>query len=138
MQIERITLEKMKQNYHLMIECWDEVDQRKAMGMIFNPDWDLYKALEKEGRLFLYNIESGGFLSIISSPDLHRKNHLMAVTDVMWIPIEQRGTLKQALPLIEKDLKNNKIDFFSITVKSREDETLHGYKLQEKTFQRAL
>lgn len=138
MQIKRVTLDEMKRAYASIEECWDEVDQRKAMSMVLNPDWNIYKELEKTGRLFLYIVGERGFISVIASPDLHRKGHLSAVTDVIWIEKEMRGGFFRAVPVIEEDLIEAGVDILSITVKSREEDEIYGYSLYEKTYQRRL
>ena len=138
MQIERVTLSDLKNIFSMIIATWDEVDQRKKLGLVLNPDWKIYEELERQGLLFVYTLEDKGYASFIASPDLHRKGHLSAQSDVVYIDPKHRGEFEKCLPVIEKDLKERGIDFVSMIVKTRVDESLYNYTLYEKTYQKVL
>ncbi len=138
MQIKRATLSDMKNIFSLIIKTWDEVDQRGKLGLVLNPDWAIYEELEKQDLLFVYTLEDKGYACFIASPDLHRKGHLAAKSDVVYIEPEARGEFEKCLPIIEKDLKERGVDYISMTVKTRVDDVLYDYKLYEKTYQKVL
>ena len=138
MPIERVKLVDIKNMYSSVIKTWNEVDQRKDMGLALNPDWGLYEQLEESGRLFVYTVGSTGYASFILSPDLHRKGHFSAVSDVIYIKPEERGILEECLPCIEKDLKGSGADHISVVVKTRSNKSLYDYTLYEETYQKVI
>ena len=128
----------MKGIVDMIHKTWNEVDQRKDMGMTLDIDWDSFKMLEDQNCLHMYTFEDKGYAVFMLVPDLHRKGQIQAVSNVVYIEKEYRGEFNSLLELIKVDLRDQGADFLSMVVKAREEDELYGMRLFEKTYQEKL
>ena len=126
-------------------KVWDEVDQMNDI-MTFDPALDAFKAMEDTGQLRCYTMrQSGtlvGFALYLIQPVLHCKGKFHAVSDVMYIEKEYRGLGATLLDLVQRDLKEEGVNWFTFIVKAGLDngrlaEKL-GCVLHEKLYQKEL
>ena len=126
-------------------ECYDEVDQRREL-FEFDPDIESYDKLNKSGMIRFYTMreecELVGFMIFIIQPALHIKGVFNASSDVMYIRKEHRGLGKTLLELVQEDLKEQGVKWFTFGVKSWLDDgklgKAIGCKLYENIYQREL
>ncbi len=115
------------------LSAWEEVDQMKGTFEL-NPDVEAYEALESAGMLRLYTMRVSegtpliGYALYIIQPVLHCKGNFHAVSDVMFIDKEYRGLGEHLLTLVQDDLREEGVKWFSFTVKA----WLDSGKLAEK------
>ena len=126
--------------------AWGEVDQL-ADHMELDPDWDKAKQMEDMGmwRTYTSRNEEGemvGFICVIIQSLLHSKGNYHAMTDVAYVKPEYRGKFKTLLTLVEEDLKEEGVKWFSFVLKSwdKRGKFLEdmGFTLFENTYQKKV
>ena len=126
--------------------AWDEVDQLKAVTE-FNTDWDKIFALEEMGmwRTYTSRTDEGelvGLICVLVQNQLHSKGLYHAMTDVAYVKPEHRGNFKTLLSLVEEDLKEAGVKWFSFTLKSwdKRGDFLEkmGFTLHENVYQKVV
>ncbi len=130
----------------LLQAAWDEVDQL-AEHMELDVDWEMYQKLEDVDMLKLYTArtEEGelvGFVCMHIQPIMHSKGNYHALTDTSYVKPEHRGDFKTFLNLIEEDLTEEGVVWFSITLKAwdKRGKFLEdmGFTDQEHTYQKKV
>jgi len=104
---------------------WEEVEQYKDK-IKLNPDFNKYIELDNLGMLHVVTARReqdlkliGYFISVIMPP-LHHKDHLFAVSDIIYIAPEYRGKLLglKLIKYTEKKLKEKGVSVLNITMKT--------------------
>lgn len=121
-QIESLTdcLDEMKE---LINEHYDEVNLYPEY-ISCNPDYDKYLELDKTGNLILVTFREDeaikGYCIYFVSRDLHSKDHLCAVNDVIFLHPDHRGGTESAemLATIEEELKDRGVSTMIINMKA--------------------
>ena len=72
---------------------WKEIAVNKDK-IKLNPDWDAYHALEQNQRLKIFTARSEeelvGYFVVITGSNLHYKDHVFAVNDILYLKKEHR------------------------------------------------
>ena len=67
---------------------WLEV-QHDIIAVKLNPDWDIYKSLEKQGSLYIFTCRDGnklvGYFTALIVPNLHSKGHFKVMNDAIFL-----------------------------------------------------
>jgi hypothetical protein len=88
------------------------------------PDWDMYQALEDANLLHFYTMRENGFLAgyfaMIAMRDLHYKDHIFALNDLIYInPKSRKGfNAWRLIKFAERDLKDVGVSVMHINVKT--------------------
>jgi len=130
----------------LLQACWEEVDQL-AEHMELDPDWEKFQQLQDMGMLRTYTSRNNegemvGFICVIIQSLLHSKGNYHAMTDVAYVKPEYRGKFTTLLSLVEEDLKEEGVGWFSFVLKSwdKRGKFLEdmGFTLFENTYQKKV
>ena len=101
-------------------ECWDEVDQMNTECDV-DPDWEQYEQMNNAGMIRYYTVYDGdelvGFAIFIISLSLHVKGKYIASSDVIYLKKPYRGKGAEFINLIQEDLREQKVQRFSINIK---------------------
>ena len=140
-------LSKIKDEmFPLFKAAWDEVDQL-AEHVELDPDWDKIWQLEDMGmwRTYTSRTDEGelvGLICVIVQNLLHSKGNYHAMTDVSYVKPEHRGNFKTLLSLVEQDLKEEGVKWFSFTLKSWDKRggflEKMGFTLHENVYQKVV
>ena len=145
-KLSRLSVEQVKQMMDVVQNLWDEVDQRNEL-MDLDPDYDLYRLLEKENTWYFMLAEykeSKSFYSFFVQPSLHNKGHKQLVPDFIYVDPAHRGLGVADILLLtaEHIAKREGANWASITLKSfqKHDDLVDrlGYELYEQTFQKVI
>lgn len=102
----------VEQNPHLVLEHWNEVVIDKRRGDKPIPDWETFKALEKNNSLITFiAYQDGiviGYAMFVLHRDLHQKENLVALNDAVFIQKDKRptGAGGKFLKYCDAELKN--------------------------------
>lgn len=99
-----------------------EVEETK-LEEILTPDKELYLLLNETNSIRYYEVvyehEIVGFASFFVNPSLHHRGKFNAVSDVVYVKPEHRGCGMDFINYIKDELKNEGVDMFSITFKTK-------------------
>lgn len=139
-----------------MATCWDEakklsVEHYAAIAhyqdIPLNPDDDAYRMLEANGRLRIYTIRDEdnrmmGYQIFILGKNIHYKDSLQAVQDVLWITPSWRGFGHKFIDWCDSNLHGEGVQVVMQHMKAKHafGETLckMGYELQDLIYTRRL
>lgn len=131
----------------LIKQHWDEVAFNKE-SIPLNPDWDFYSAIYLNGYLGIYTVRKGsllvGYLTIIARPHHHYKDHIYAVSDLIFLHKDHRKGLAgyKLLKFAEEDLKDKGVSVTNLSCTTNKDLeplfTRLGYTLAEKVYSKHL
>lgn len=91
---------------------WEEINHDDE-AYPFDPDWDLYSALEDVGALSIFTVRDGdrlvGYFSVVKSPNPHSKGKFIFCNDVIFLHKDYRkGFVGHKLfQFVEKCLKED-------------------------------
>jgi len=108
--------------YQLFLAHWREIALNKEQ-IKLNPDWDTYFQLELDGRLDIFTARDNGvlvgYVFVLKSRHLHYKDHLMAITDLVYIhPDHRRGwNAKRLFQFVEKCLMADGVSMLTMGMK---------------------
>jgi len=101
---------------------WEEIAVNKDK-IKLNPDWDAYHALEQNQRLKIFTARSEeelvGYFVVITGSNLHYKDHVFAVNDILYLKKEYRKgrTGIKLIKFAEKYLKDDGVSVLNINTK---------------------
>lgn len=101
---------------------WEEIALNKGK-IALNPDWEAYEALESSGKLKIFTARNDdrliGYFVVIVGVNLHYKDHVFAVNDILYLDKEHRKgrTGLKLIKFAEKCLKEDGVSVLSINTK---------------------
>lgn len=101
---------------------WEEIAVNKDK-IKLNPDWDAYHALEQNQRLKIFTARSEeelvGYFVVITGSNLHYKDHVFAVNDILYLKKEYRKgrTGIKLIKFAEKYLRDDGVSVLNINTK---------------------
>jgi len=101
---------------------WAEIAVNKDK-IFLNPDWDIYEEFEQQGRLVIFTARDDGkligYCAVLVGKNLHYKDHVFAVNDVLYIDKSYRKgfTGINMLKFAEKYLKDDGVSVMQINTK---------------------
>jgi len=101
---------------------WEEIALNKEL-IKLNPDWDAYHTLENSDKLKIFTArvkeELVGYFVVITGSNLHYKDHVFAVNDILYLSKEHRKgrTGLKLIKFAEKCLKKDGVSVLSINTK---------------------
>lgn len=101
---------------------WEEIALNKGK-IALNPDWEAYEALEGSGKLKIFTARDDdrliGYFVVIVGVNLHYKDHVFAVNDILYLDKEYRKgrTGLKLIKFAEKCLKEDGVSVLSINTK---------------------
>lgn len=101
---------------------WEEIAVNKDK-IKLNPDWDAYHALEQNQRLKIFTARSEeelvGYFVVITGSNLHYKDHVFAVNDILYLKKEHRKgrTGIKLIKFAEKYLRDDGVSVLNINTK---------------------
>lgn len=101
---------------------WEEIALNKGK-IALNPDWEAYEALESSGKLKIFTARGDdrliGYFVVIVGVNLHYKDHVFAVNDILYLDKEYRKgrTGLKLIKFAEKCLKEDGVSVLSINTK---------------------
>jgi GNAT superfamily N-acetyltransferase len=101
---------------------WEEIALNKEF-IKLNPDWDAYHTLENSDKLKIFTArvkeELVGYFVVITGSNLHYKDHVFAVNDILYLSKEHRKgrTGLKLIKFAEKCLKKDGVSILSINTK---------------------
>lgn len=101
---------------------WEEIALNKGK-IALNPDWEAYEALESSGKLKIFTARGDdrliGYFVVIVGVNLHYKDHVFAVNDILYLDKEHRKgrTGLKLIKFAEKCLKEDGVSVLSINTK---------------------
>ena len=104
------TLEESKDSVDLLKANYKELEMHQDK-MTFNPDYNLFKEIEKKGGLHIVTARKDkqliGYFVTFISVDIHRKDHKMATNDLLYVTPLHRlsGTAREMVIFAMEDLK---------------------------------
>ena len=108
---------------HKLLEAhWEEIALNKGK-IALNPDWEAYEALEGSGKLKIFTARDDdrliGYFVVIVGINLHYKDHVFAVNDILYLDKEHRKgrTGLKLIKFAEKCLKEDGVSVLSINTK---------------------
>lgn len=131
----------------LLQQHWEEIAVNKDK-IKLNVDWESYKKLEESGDIGLYTArykgDLVGYFAVISQYHLHYKDHIYAVSDVVFVHQDHRKT-KLGYRLFkhaEEDLKKRGVSVLVVNTKVHKpfDDLMEGmdFELIERTYSKYL
>jgi GNAT superfamily N-acetyltransferase len=106
----------------LLEDHWEEIALNKGK-IALNPDWEAYEALESSGKLKIFTARDDdrliGYFVVIVGINLHYKDHVFAVNDILYLSKEHRKgrTGLKLIKFAEKYLKEDGVSVLSINTK---------------------
>ena len=106
----------------LVGEHWEEIAVNKDK-IKLNPDWESYEHLSDEGYLGIYTARSNGalvgYFIVVATPNIHYKDHIFGVNDVLFLQKKYRKGLTgvKLIKFAEKDLKEKGVSVLVINTK---------------------
>ena len=106
----------------LVGEHWEEIAVNKDK-IKLNPDWESYERLSDEGYLGIYTARSNGalvgYFIVVATPNIHYKDHIFGVNDVLFLQKKYRKRLTgvKLIKFAEKDLKEKGVSVLVINTK---------------------
>jgi GNAT superfamily N-acetyltransferase len=126
---------------------WEEIALNKDH-IKLNPDWNAYENLEESGRLKIFTARSGealvGYFVVLVGNNIHYKDHLFAVNDVIYLEPEYRKGMTgfRLIKAAEKWLKDDGVSVLSINTKVHKPFDLLlerlGFNLIERVYSKRL
>jgi GNAT superfamily N-acetyltransferase len=103
-------------------------------------DWEQYKLLNDAGMVRSYlvqndNNEPVGFASFLVSKCLHKRDFFIANSDCLYIKPEYRSCGKELLSLVLEDLKDQGVNWVSISLVAAFDTGALGEHLDSNKFE---
>lgn len=101
---------------------WEEIAINKDK-IKLNPDWGMYHTLEKSNKLKIFTARDEsiliGYFVVIVGVNLHYKDHVFAVNDILYLDKEHRKgrTGLKLIKFAEKCLKEDGVSVLSINTK---------------------
>jgi GNAT superfamily N-acetyltransferase len=101
---------------------WEEIAVNKDK-IKLNPDWDTYHTLENSGKLRIFTArvkeELVGYFVVITGSNLHYKDHVFAVNDILYLKKEYRKgrTGIKLIKFAEKYLRDDGVSVLNINTK---------------------
>lgn len=101
---------------------WEEIALNKG-AIKLNPDWDAYASLEEAGKLSIFTVRSSGklvgYFVVFVGTNLHYKDHLFAVNDILFLRKEYRRGMCGAklIKFAEKSLAEDGVSVLNINTK---------------------
>lgn len=101
---------------------WEEIAVNKDK-IKLNPDWNAYHALEQNQRLKIFTARSEeelvGYFVVITGSNLHYKDHVFAVNDILYLKKEYRKgrTGIKLIKFAEKYLRDDGVSVLNINTK---------------------
>jgi len=78
---------------HLIKDHWQEIAVNREH-IKLNPDWDAYETLEKKNKLKIFTARENnvlvGYFVVIIDFNIHYKDHLFAINDVLYLSKKHR------------------------------------------------
>jgi len=146
LQLEYVS-DVMEEIEPLLEQHWDEVAVHKDK-IKLSVDWDTYHSLEKTGDIGLYTARHQGdlvgYFVVICKHHLHYKDHIYAVSDVVFVHPDHRKTKLgySLLKYAEDDLKGRGVSVLVVNTKTHKpfDNLLEGmsFELIERTYSKFL
>ncbi len=140
----REKVQTVRENFHLVVQHWNEVLFDKRKGELPDPDWDYFEKLERDDALITFIArEDGtviGYSLFILHPYLHNRTKRIAVNDAVFLRKDKRGTGAGArlLQFCDSELENLGIQIVMWHVKPEVDFsgtlTKLGYVLNELVY----
>jgi len=116
-------LRDIKRELHDLFDLhWREIALNQEK-IALNPDWETYHALEDSGKLQVFTArQSGrlvGYVFTLQSRHLHYKDHIMAITDLIYLhPDFRRGWAASKLfRFVEKCLVADGVSMLTMGMK---------------------
>lgn len=106
----------------LIEDHWEEIALNKDK-IALNPDWDAYQDLELSGKLKIFTARDKdklvGYFVVLVGPNLHYKDHLFAVNDILYLDKEYRKgrTGIKLIKFAERCLKTDGVSVLNINTK---------------------
>lgn len=126
---------------------WNEIAVNRDK-IKLNPDWDAYFDLERKGKLRIFTArENGrliGYFVVIVGVNLHYKDHVFAVNDILYLHSSWRKGLTgvKLIKFAEKCLQLEGVSVMSINTKThRPFDSLMSYlkyDLVERVYQKYI
>jgi len=126
---------------------WQEIALNKHK-IKLNPHWEAYAELEREGQLRIFTArEKGeliGYFVVIVGMNLHYKDHVFAVNDVLYLRKDWRKGLTgvKLIKFAEKCLKEDGVSVLTINTKTHQPfDTLMEYlrfNMVERVYQKYI
>ena len=133
--------------YQLFLAHWREIALNKDK-IRLNPDWDAYFQLEAEGRLDIFTARDDGvlvgYVFVLKTRHLHYKDHLMAMTDLVYLhPDHRKGwNAKRLFQFAEDCMKEDGVSTFTIGMKHHKPFSAildrMGYSPQDVTYSKYI
>jgi GNAT superfamily N-acetyltransferase len=101
---------------------WEEIAVNKDK-IKLNPDWDTYRTLENSDKLKIFTArvkeELVGYFVVITGSNLHYKDHVFAVNDILYLKKEYRKgrTGIKLIKFAEKYLRDDGVSVLNINTK---------------------
>jgi GNAT superfamily N-acetyltransferase len=131
----------------LLEDHWEEIALNKGK-IALNPDWDAYEALELSGKLKIFtarvNDRMIGYFVVLVGPNLHYKDHIFAVNDILYLDkIYRRGrTGIKLIKFAEQCLKEDGVSVLNINTKAHKpfDSLMEylGFNLIERVYSKYI
>lgn len=132
---------------HLLDLHWQEIAINKQK-IKLNPHWDAYQELEKENQLRIYTARENqnlvGYFVLIIGMNLHYKDHVFAVNDVLYLHKDWRRGLTgvKLVKFAEKCLKKEGVSVMTINTKTHRpfDKLMEylKYNMVERVYQKYI
>lgn len=126
---------------------WEEINHDNE-AYPFNPDWDLYEALEDRGALMIFTARDNdklvGYFTVVKSPNPHSKGRFVVCNDVIYLHKDYRKGLVglNLFRFVEKCLKEDGHTNLQVVFTKRYDIspllTRMDYKMIETKFEKRL
>lgn len=106
----------------LLEEHWQEIALNRDK-IKLNPDWEMYHYLESKDLLKIFTAREGdklvGYFVVVTSYNLHYKDHIFAVNDVIYLhPDYRKGrTGIKLIQFAEKCLQQDGVSVLTINTK---------------------
>ena len=107
----------------LLEDHWEEIALNKDK-IALNPDWEAYEALEDAGKLKIFTARTDsrmvGYFVVLVGPNLHYKDHLFAVNDILYLDKDYRRgrTGIKLIKFAEQYLKEDGVAVLNINTKT--------------------
>lgn len=101
---------------------WEEIAVNKDK-IKLNPDWDTYRTLENSDKLKIFTArvkeELVGYFVVITGSNLHYKDHVFAVNDILYLKKEYRKgrTGIKLIKFAEEYLRDDGVSVLNINTK---------------------
>lgn len=131
----------------LLEDHWEEIALNKGK-IALNPDWEAYEALELSGKLKIFtarvNDRMIGYFVVLVGPNLHYKDHIFAVNDILYLDKNYRRgrTGIKLIKFAEQCLKEDGVSVLNINTKTHKpfDSLMEylGFNLIERVYSKYI